>query len=176
MNELQKYFRHRQALTDQYLKGDMTKREYLQANYQAVTGADFGPFTILDSVEKCLFNYQFYNALAKEQRSISVHEEMEFPLKKQFQAQSDYYYRKKDAATRKALELLAYQGIEAYFVKVKSRALRGKLFEIICHGPQLYQMVLHSTSQSLLQRLREEGVFVEGSRVSVIDAYINARY
>ncbi len=176
MNQLQKYFRYRQALIDQYLKGDMTKREYLQANYDAVIGNDFGPFTILDSVEKCLFNYQYYNALAKENRSISIHEEMELPLKRQYQSQSDYYYRKKDQATQKALELLDYRDVEAYFVKVKSRALKGKLFEIVCHSAAMYDMILHSTNDRLRQRLEEEGVFSQGSRVSLIDAYVNQRY
>ncbi len=176
MNQLQKYFRYRQALIDQYLKGDMTKREYLQANYDAVIGSDFGPFTILDSVEKCLFNYQYYNALAKENRSISMHEDMETALKRQYQSQSDYYYRKKDQATQKALALIDYCDVEAYLVKVKSRALKGKLFEIVCRSDALYGMILHSTNDRLRQRLEEEGVFLEGSRLSLIDAYVNQRY
>lgn len=36
MNALQEYFNYRQALIEQYLKGDMTKREYLAQNFQAV--------------------------------------------------------------------------------------------------------------------------------------------
>ena len=66
MNAIQKYFKYRQSLIDQYAKGDMTKREYLQKNYEAVVYGDIGPFRNMDTVEKALFNYQYYNALAKE--------------------------------------------------------------------------------------------------------------
>ena len=70
--------------------------------------------------------------------------------------------------------MLEYQGVEAYFVKVKSKALKGRLYEIVIHDYQ--NMILHSTSESLLNKLREEGVFSEGSRVSLIDGYVNQRY
>lgn len=176
MNKMQKYFRYRQSLIDQYLKGDMTKREYLNKNYDAVINNDIGPFTILDSVDKCLYNYQYYNALAKENKSISSHYDMEYELKKDFREKSNYYYHKKDMATRQVLKLLDYKNVEAYFVKVKSHALKGKLFEIVCRDYDIYDMILHSTNTGILNSLREEGVFVEGSRVSLIDGYVNARY
>ena len=58
MNAIEKYFRYRQSLIDQYVKGDMTKREYLQANYEAVVYNDIKPFKNIDNVRKGLFNYQ----------------------------------------------------------------------------------------------------------------------
>ena len=83
---------------------------------------------------------------------------------------------KKDAATRQVLKLLEYKNIEAYFVKVRSRALKGKLYEIVCRDYGIYDMILHSTDTAILNSLREEGVFSEESRVSLIDGYVNARY
>ena len=71
MNKIERYFKTRQAHIDQYLKGDMTKREYLRAAFAAVYYNDFGPFKKIDSVEKGLYNYQYYNALAKRNKSIS---------------------------------------------------------------------------------------------------------
>ena len=62
MNGIEKYFRYRQSLIDQFVKGDMTKREYLQANYEAVVYNDIKPFKNIDTVLKGLFNYQYYNA------------------------------------------------------------------------------------------------------------------
>ena len=56
MNAIQKYFKYRQSLIDQYAKGDMTKREYLQRNYEAVVYGDIGPFRNMDTLEKALFN------------------------------------------------------------------------------------------------------------------------
>lgn len=173
MNEIQKYFRYRQSLIDQYLKGDMTKREYLEKNYEAVVYGSIRPFRNIDTVEKGLFNYQYYNALAKEKQSMSTIKDLDYELKREYQEQSRYYYQKKDKATGVVLRLLDYRNVEAYFVKVKSKALKGKLFEIVLFEPDV---VLHSTSPLLLQRLREEEVFQETSRVSVIDEYVNHRY
>ena len=94
MNEIQKYFKYRQSLIDQYLKGDMTKREYLRENFDAVMSHDFGPFKNIDTVEKGLYNYQYYNALAKQMKSISAAGNMEYELKMDYLEKSRYYYRK----------------------------------------------------------------------------------
>ena len=44
MNAIQKYFKYRQSLIEQYKKGDMTKREYLEMNYDAVVNNEIKPF------------------------------------------------------------------------------------------------------------------------------------
>lgn len=173
MNAIQKYFKYRQSLIDQYIKGDMTKKEYLQKNYEAVVYGNIGPFTNMDTVEKALFNYQYYNALAKEQKTISTTKDMEYELKQDSLERSNYYYHKKDKATLAVLRMLDYRGTEAYFVKVQSKYLKGKLFEIVIEEEDI---ILHSTSSLVLKCLREEGVFTEGSRKSLIDDYVNHRY
>lgn len=173
MNAIQKYFKYRQSLIDQYAKGDMTKREYLQKNYEAVVYGDIGPFRNMDTLEKALFNYQYYNALAKEKKTISTTRDMDHELKKDFLEQSNYYYSKKDRATLTALRMLDFKGVEAYFVKVRSKFLNGRLFEIVMEEESI---ILHSTSPLILKCLREEGVFQEGSRKSLIDDYVNHRY
>ncbi len=173
MNAIQKYFKYRQSLIDQYVKGDMTKREYLQRNYEAVVYGDIGPFRNMDTVEKALFNYQYYNALAKEAKLISTTRDMDYELKQDHIEKSNYFYSKKDKATMTVLRMLDYRGVEAYFVKVKSKFLKGKLFEIVIEEEDV---ILHSTSPLILKCLREEGVFSEGSRKSLIDDYVNHRY
>ena len=173
MNAIQKYFKYRQSLIDQYKKGDMTKREYLQMNYDAVVYGDIGPFRNMDTVEKALFNYQYYNALAKEMKTISTTKSMDPELKQDYRERSDHYYHKKDKATLTALRMMDFRDMEAYFVKVRSAFLKGKLFEIVLKEDNI---ILHSTSPLILNCLREEGVFSEGSRRSLIDDYINRRY
>lgn len=173
MNAIQRYFKYRQNLIDQYIKGDMTKKEYLQKNYEAVVYGNIGPFTNMDTVEKALFNYQYYNALAKEQKTISTTKDIDHELKQDSLEQSNYYYHKKDKATLAVLRMLDYRGTEAYFVKVHSKYLKGKLFEIVIEEEDI---ILHSTSTFILKCLREEGVFSEGSRKSLIDDYVNHRY
>lgn len=173
MNEIQKYFRYRQGLIDQYRKGDMTKREYLQANYNAVTNQAIEPFRNVDNLEKGLYNYQYYNALAKQMKSISREYGMDPERKQEFLEKSNYYYSKKDKATWKILKILDYQGICAYYVKVKSKALKGKLIEIVIEESN---MILHTTNHQIVETLREEGVFLEESRQSLIDGYVNQKY
>ena len=173
MNAIQKYFKYRQSLIDQYAKGDMTKREYLQRNYEAVVYGDIGPFRNMDTLEKALFNYQYYNALAKEMKAVSTARDMEYELKRDYLEKSNYYYSRKDRATLAALRMLDFRGVEAYFVKMRSKYLNGKLFEIVI---QEENIILHSTSSLILKCLSEEGVFREERRKSVIDEYVNHRY
>ena len=173
MNKIERYFVTRQALIDQYLKGDMTKKEYLRAAFDAVYYNDFGPFKRIDTVEKGLYNYQYYNALAKHNKSISTEKDLDPELKNDYLEKSQSNYRSKDYATLKVLELLEYRDVSAYHVQVRSKVLKDRLVEIIL--PE-YSMVLHTTNPMILSRLREEGVFVENKRKSVIDGYINQKY
>ena len=173
MNAIQKYFNYRQSLIDQYLKGDMSKREYLQMNYDAVMNNDIGPFRNNDTVEKGLYNYQYYNALAKQMRFISKAYNDDPEMKHEYIERSNHYYYKKDRATMAVLRLLDYQNVEGYFVNIRSRALKGKLFEIVIIDSN---MILHSTNELILKRMREENVFKEEKRRSLIDGYINQKY
>ena len=134
MNAIQKYFKYRQSLIDQYAKGDMTKREYLQKNYEAVVYGDIGPFRNMDTVEKALFNYQYYNALAKENKTISTTRDMDYELKRDYLEKSNYYYSRKDRATLTALRMLDFRGVVAYFVKVRipSRSCTERPFFFFC--------------------------------------------
>lgn len=172
MNAIQKYFRYRQNLIDQYVKGDMTKREYLQENYDAVLNSDIKPFKNTDTIEKALYNYQYFNALAKQMKSISE-DFKDYEMKKIYMEKSDYYYSKKDKSTNKILHMLDYRDIEAYFVKVKSKTLKGKLFEIVLLN---YDVILHSTNTIILNHLKQEEIFTEQTRQSLIDDYINHKY
>ena len=73
----------------------------------------------------------------------------------------------------KVLNMLDYRNMEAYFVKVRSKYLKGKLFEIVIPD---HDVILHSTNTLILKNLRDEAVFTAGSRISLIDQYINHRY
>ena len=172
MNKIQKYFEYRQSLIDQYIMGDMTKSEYLEKNFDAVLGLRREPFKYLDNIDKCLFNYQFYNAHAKEAGMLASSEGNP-KVKAQQLKEVDFYYAKKDAATLKALELLDYKGVSAYFIKVRSKHMKRRLFEIKIEDPAT---ILHSMNEDILRRLQAEGVFANETRVSQADMYINQRY
>lgn len=173
LNTLERYFRYRQGLIDQYIKGDMNKREYLTQNLEAVLSLNIKPFKNIDTVDKGLFNYQYYNAFAKEAKitakSFKDNKEIEY----EYLEKSNYYYSKKDKATLKVLELLNYKNIRAYFIKVNSKELKGRLFEIVIEN---YNMILHSANDIILNKLREEFIFEEVTKKSLIDYYINQKY
>jgi len=164
VNALQKYFQYRQALIEQYIRGDMTKREYLDKNLDAVFSLRKTPFEQVDSVDKGLFNYQYFNALAKEAFT---------GRDCYFGKDADYYYHKKDGATAAVLQLMHYRGVSAYMIHARSRFLNGKLFEIVLED---YGMILHCANRRIRERLEEEGVFCPEKRLSLIDGYINQRY
>ena len=163
MNEIQKYFRLRQALIDQYIRGDMTKGEYLTKNLDAVMSLNIKPFTRIDSVEKGLFNYQYYNALAKDEAAFAGRRDSE----------AGFFYREKDKATMSILRLLDYENVSAYFIKVRSKYLKGKIFEIVLSD---YNTIMHSKNGFLLENLKRAGVFEDGTHTSLIDGYINQKY
>lgn len=172
MNALEKYFNYRQALIDQYTKGDLSKKEYLNKNLDAVLALKDKPFKRVDSVEKGLFNYQFFNAMAKDAfMEAKKHSKNKYGFI--YTEEVDYYYDRKDGATMKILELLDFRDVESYFIKVRSKELKNKLFEILLKDRKV---ILHSTSEAVLNRLKEENCFSEGVRKSLIDGYINKRY
>ena len=172
MNKIQKYFAYRQSLIDQYIMGDMTKSEYLERNFDAVLALKREPFQHLDNVDKCLFNYQFFNAHAKEAKMMAS-SSVNPKHKDQYLKEADYYYLKKDAATLKALELMDFTGIEGYYIKVRSKQMKGRLFEINLLEEN---MILHSMNEGILNRLVNEGAFLTGTKVSKADMYINQKY
>ena len=172
MNKIQKYFAYRQSLIDQYIMGDMTKSEYLEKNFDAVLALKREPFQHLDNVDKCLFNYQFYNAHAKEAKMMASSVTGQ-KMKDQYVREADYYYLKKDTATLKALELMDFTGIESYYIKVRSKHMKGRLFEIDLLEEN---MVLHSMNEGILNRLINEGAFLSGTKISKADMYINQKY
>jgi len=163
MNAIQKYFRLRQALIDQYIRGDMTKSEYLNRNLDAVLGLNIQPFTRIDTVEKGLFHYQYHNAMAKESVSFAG----------RMSSEAFLHYKEKDKAALSVLRLLDYENVAAYFIKVRSKHLKGKIFEIVLHD---YNTIMHSKSGTLLESLKRAGVFQDGTQTSLIDGYINQRY
>lgn len=171
------FFSHRNSLIIQYKNGDISKREFLEGNFDFVEQMNVKPFSRIDSYEKGMYNYQYYNVLAKYYTMLAK------DMKRQGQHdkyyiyylnEGNYYYGEKDRATLQLLKFLNFKNIEAYFIKVESKFLKNKLYEIVLKDYEY--AIFHSKSLWLLRILREEGVFIEKKRVSLIDEYINETY
>ena len=141
----------------------MTKHEYLSKNLDAVFSLDIKPFRNIDCIEKGLFNYQYYNALAKDAKSAAG----------SYDTDTNNYYREKDKATLSILRLLEYRNVSAYFIRVRSKYLKGRIFEIVLND---YNNIMHSKNNYVLKCLKDAGVFMDGIHVSLIDGYINQPY
>lgn len=176
-NVFDEFFKHRESLIRQFKKGDISKREFLEEHYSFIQQLNLKPFQRIDSFQKGLYNYQYFNMLAKYcyMKSKDSRLQQKHPrIAEKLCEDSNYYYYQKDRSTIKLLEFLNFENVEAYFIKVKSPGLKDKLFEIVLNDYE--NVIFHSKRTWLLERLKEEGVFLEGKKRSVIDNYINEKY
>lgn len=176
-NIFDKFFQQRQSLIQQFKKGDISKKEYIEESYAYIQQNDIKPFKRVDNFNKAIYNYQFYNMMAKycylKSKEIKKYDK-HLEIHKEYLEKVNYYYSKKDQSTLKAVELLDFYNVEAYYIKVTSSNLKENLFEVIFKDNE--QVILHSRSEWLSERLKEEGVFKEGIKKSLIENYINEKY
>ncbi|MCG8483505.1 MAG: hypothetical protein MJA31_09370 [Clostridia bacterium] len=173
-----KFFSNRESLIYQFKKGDISKKEFIEEHYAFIIRLNLKPFIYrIDSFEKGLYNYQYYNVKAKyssmkskDKKIIEKHPDMV----RKYTDDMRYFYKKKDETILKLLRYLDYYNVEAYFIKAKSSVLNGRLFEIVLKDYD--NTVLHSINPGVLNELREEGAFLEEIKKSIIDRYVNERY
>ena len=171
------FFENRSRLIIQFREGEITKKQFLEQNYDLVRKMNLRPFLRIDNYEMGMYNYQYYNVLAKyftmlanDVKDTKKHQRYyNYYLNK-----GNNYYHEKDKAALDLLEFLEYKGIESYFIKMESKSLNGKLFEIVLVDYK--EAVFHSKSTLLLEKLKENKVFEEGQKTSIIDGYINETY
>lgn len=176
-NAFDKFFENRSFLIQMYENNAISKREFLELNYDAIRKTPIKPFVKIDSFEKGLFNYQYYNSLAKYYKTLASELRYSKNYKRDrnsYMNKCYHFYHLKDLSSFKLIKFLNYEGVEAYFVETKSNSLKGKLYEIVLSDFE--QAVFHSKAEWLLEELREAGVFVEGRHQSVISNYINEVY
>ena len=171
------FFEHRDMLIIQHMNGDITKKEYLELNYKYMLEKNIKPFQRIDSFEKGMYNYQYYNMLAKYHMMIAKEikdKGIHISFYSKYLTEADYYYNEKDKTTFRLLRFLNYENVEAYFIKMESTNLEGKLYEIVLNDFEY--AVLHSKCLWLLDVLKKEKVFNEKRKKSVIDYYVNSKY
>ncbi|WDV44850.1 hypothetical protein PV797_15170 [Clostridiaceae bacterium M8S5] len=172
-----KFFNHRDYLIIQYKQGDLTKKEYIQANVDYIYKNNIKPFDKIDIYEKGMYNYQYYNMMAKYyfmQGKILNENKDDEKYVKSFIEEGHYYYRMKDKSTLNLLKLLKFKNMEAYFIKLNSKNLMGKLYEICLKDYD--KAILHSQNYKILEILKKERVFSGDYKKSVIDEYVNVKY
>ena len=171
------FLEERDSLHLQFRQGDLTKREFIELNLAMNERIGLKPFEKIDSLEKGIYTYQYYNMMAKHTylRARDEFKNGKHPeIYRQLVREADHYYYEKDRTTQKLLRYLDYENMEAYPIRVKSEELKDKLIEIVIHEPEF--IVLHSTSKSLRELLEEKHVFDPHRKRSVLNEYVNQRY
>ena len=171
------FFDNRSSLIIQYTNGDISKKEFLEYNFNFVQKMNVKPFSKIDSFEKGMYNYQYYNVLAKYYTMLArdirrSREHNKYYI--YYKNMGKEFYHKKDKAILQLLKYLEFKNVEAYFIKVESKSLQDKLYEIVLLDYK--EAIFHSKSQWLLRILKEENVFVDEKKKSLIDDYINEIY
>lgn len=171
------FFRKRSLIIEKLSKGEINKKQFMEDNYNLVRRSSIIPFLKIDTYEKGMYNYQYYNVLAKYYNMLA-HEAKDIRKNQKYYQdylnKSNNFYHEKDRMTLEILKYLKFKGVEAYYIEMESKRLSGELFEIALLDYE--EAIFHSKAKWLLDVLQEEGVFLNNERKSVIDHYINERY
>lgn len=153
------------------------KDEFLERNYSFLQNLELKPFSKIKLLEEAVYNYQYYNIMAKYSNS-KAFSFQNTPKKKKLYARlindRENYYYLKDLATKSLLDIIGYENVEAYYISLKSKRLTGRIFEI--HINCYEKLILHSKNKKILEKLRNNNVFFEEIRKSLIDSYVNRSY
>ena len=172
-----RFFDNRSELISSYEAGDITKKEFLEHNYHFVRRLQLRPFVRITCFEKGLYNYQYYNGLAKYYRIMAKELKANKNYKRnynQYINKVNHYYDEKDKTVLDLISLLDFKDMDAYYIEMESKGLDNKLYEIVLNNYK--EAIFHSKSPTLLKTLKENGVFKEGKHQSKIAEYINERY
>lgn len=171
------FFKNRDALIAELMSGKITKREYIHKNYNHIKNTGAKPFATIDSFEKGIYNYQYYNMMAKYYSMLAAEEKIrtrQLVFYKNYLDECNNFYNEKDKTTFRLLRFLKFKNVESYFISMESLALKDVLFEIMLKDYDY--AILHSKSLWLLNVLKKENVFSDKTKKSVIDYYVNDKY
>lgn len=165
----------RTDLITEYSKGHMTKKEFLDSNFNFLKEMGIRPFDEIDSFEKGMYNYQYYNVKAKYYgMKASDAREVNSSKYNYYRDMRNRYYHEKDKSIMDFLKFLDYKDMEAYYVEMESEFLDDEIFEIVLLNHD--KAIFHSKSHWILKKLRDKDVFIRGKKKSLIDDYINEKY
>ena len=148
---IKSFFENRDRLIISHMNGEIDKKKFLELNYNYMIDNKVKPFVMIDSFEKGMYNYQFYNIMAKYNKMIAQDirengKNIDFYAK--YLDDVKHYYDEKDKTIFRLLRFLKYNNVEAYFVSMESAVLNGKLYEIVLKDYEF--AVLHSCSAWML--------------------------
>lgn len=173
--KLKEFEKNRDNLISKLESAEIDKTEFIIANYEFFTTDNMEPYEKINEFSEGLYNYQYYNTMAKYLKMKS----QELKYKDPFVAvdcrkKADKYYHKKELVTRKLLDLYQDRKLDAYYIDIDSKSLRGNLFEIVFL--EYDRVILHSKDRIVLKKINSMQKFDKKYKKSMIDEYINSLY
>lgn len=150
----------------------ITKSEFNHKNNEIFYKINLRPFTVLDSFNKALYNYNYYNSKAKlfleEEKRLNNQNKKRAKIA-QNNKNNCYYH--KDLSIIAMLNLEDSDNIEAYYIDMHSKSLNQQIFEIFFKDKE--KIILHTKNDKIKNILIEKNIFLFEVRVSLIETYIN---
>jgi len=170
------FFQQRNRLIDALEVGTLDKTSFLEAQYESVFSSGLKPGNgAIRSIREGLFNYQYFNTLAKWERVQSrLYEFRDETRSRDHRRQMDRYYDRKDRETRKLVEFCGADRLEAFYIQLPTKRLEGILLEIILLDEP--RAILHTADEGIRNFLEREGIVRTGIFPSVIDSYVKENY
>lgn len=151
----------------------INKLEFNHKNNEIFEKINLRPFTVLDSFEKALFNYNYYNSKAK-----LAHEDYKFYMESGNKRKAKIannnkinFYTMKDIAIESMLLLEQFLDIEAYYIHMHSKNLSTEIYEILFYKKE--RVILHTKNPKIKKLLHTNNCFSEDIKDSLIASYIN---
>mgnify|MGYP006892961287 CR=1 FL=1 len=172
--QLEVFFKKRNDLISELSQGKIDKIAFLEKNYELIQNLNMKPLLNISSLEEGMYNYQYYNILAKffKQKS-QLYSNNKNKQKKYNEnlMKSNNYYAEKDKYLFRMIDFLDKDSSEAYFIDMNSKRLNSSLFEIVVKDVEF--AIFHSMNEKILEKLNEKNIFVNETRISKINDYVN---
>lgn len=151
----------------------ISKEEFNDKNHELIERLHLRPFSTIVNFQQGMYNYHYYNTMAKTSLYLSNKYKDENNQKKYKYENNNKlnYYSEKDKATRALVELTDPKEMEAYYINLHSKNLKTSIFEIYFKNKK--RSILHSKSEEIRQLLIEKNCFVDDVKTSRIDSYVN---
>ena len=172
--QLETFFKKRNDLIFELSDGKIDKISFLEKNYELIQNLNMKPLLNISTREEGMYNYQYYNILAKFFKQKSILYSNNKKKQKKYNEnlmKSNNYYAEKDKYLLRMIDFLDENSTEAYFIDMNSKRLNNSLFEIVVKDVEF--AIFHSMNIEILQKLKEKNIFVNEIRISKIDDYVN---
>ena len=162
--QLETFFKKRNDLIFELSDGKIDKISFLEKNYELIQNLNMKPLLNISTLEEGMYNYQYYNILAKFFKQKSI-------LYSNNKKKQKKYNENLMKSNNIELKNVGANTTEAYFIDMNSKRLNNSLFEIVVKDVEF--AIFHSMNIEILQKLKEKNIFVNEIRISKIDDYVN---